>query len=107
MQTDSQTDRGYASFREFYPAYLAEHADRTTRRLHVVGLAIALALLVTAVIGGRWSLLWVLPVVGYGFAWLGHFFFERNRPATFRYPLYSLLGDFAMFRDVLRGRIPF
>ena len=53
------------------------------------------------------ALLWLLPVVGYGFAWVGHFFFEKNRPATFKHPVYSLIGDFVMFRDILTGRIPF
>ncbi|HSN72905.1 MAG TPA: DUF962 domain-containing protein [Steroidobacteraceae bacterium] len=109
MQTGATRPAGaqYTSFREFYPAYLAEHSARTTRRLHVIGLGVALVLLIVAVVAGRWNLLWVLPVVGYGFAWIGHFVFERNRPATFRHPLYSLMGDFALLRDVLRGRIPF
>jgi len=55
----------------------------------------------------RWVFLWLLPVFGYGFAWLGHFAVERNRPATFQHPLYSLIGDFRLFADMLRGRVPF
>jgi len=97
----------YASFREFYPAYLAEHASPICRRLHVVGLALALVLLLAGFMTGRWVLLWAVPVVGYGLAWYGHFVFEKNRPATLRHPWYSLIGDFAMVRDVLSGRIPF
>lgn len=95
----------FASFKEFYPFYLSEHQNPTCRRLHVMGTALLFLILVTAIVTARWRLLWLLPVVGYGFAWIGHFVFEHNRPATFKHPLYSLLGDFAMFRDVLLGRI--
>ncbi|MNE19968.1 hypothetical protein D3C80_1130690 [compost metagenome] len=52
-------------------------------------------------------MLLALPFAGYGFAWVGHFFFEKNRPATFKHPLYSLIGDFAMYRDMLRGKVSF
>jgi hypothetical protein len=100
-------ERRYASFAEFYPYYLGEHANPTCRRLHFVGTTLVIALLLVAIVGSRWSLLWWLPIAGYGFAWAGHFFFEKNRPATFKYPLYSLIGDFAMYRDVLTGRIRF
>jgi hypothetical protein len=97
----------FRSFAEFYPYYLAEHADRTCRRLHFVGTGLVLTLLAFAVVGGNWGLLVAVPLAGYGFAWVGHFYFEKNRPATFTYPLYSLIGDFAMFRDILARRIPF
>jgi len=95
----------YRSFREFYPHYLQEHSQPTTRRLHVVGLICALAVVVAAIWTGRW--LWLLGalVVGYGLAWIGHFVFERNRPATFKHPLYSFLGDLTMFKDVVTGRL--
>lgn len=97
----------FASFREFYPFYLAEHANRTCRRLHVAGSTLAIACVVAlAVTGNGWWLAAGL-VCGYGFAWMGHFFFEHNRPATFRYPLYSLMGDWVMYGQVLSGRIPF
>jgi hypothetical protein len=97
-----------ASFREFYPYYLAEHRDRTCRRLHFVGSSLVLALLALVVLDvfNAWWLL-ALPVIGYGFAWFGHFRFEKNRPATFKYPLYSFMGDWVMFRDMLTGRIRF
>lgn len=95
----------YASFREFYPFYLGEHRNRTSRRLHVSGTLLALALAVAAVVSGRLALLWAVPVAGYLFAWVGHFFFEKNRPATFTHPLYSLRGDFTMMYEVLTGRI--
>lgn len=98
--------REFRSFREFYPYYLSEHSNRTCRRLHFVGTLGLLGVALVAVFTGRLALLWLMPVVGYGCAWIGHFFFEGNRPATFRHPFYSLVGDFAMFRDMLTGRIP-
>ena len=79
----------------------------TCRRLHFVGTALVIATAAYALATGRYGALILLPVLGYGFAWVGHFFFEKNRPATFKYPLYSLLGDFVMFRDILVGKIRF
>ena len=95
----------YRTFKEFYPFYLQEHANSTCRRLHFVGSSIVLLLLAAVLVTGELMLLWLLPVVGYGFAWVGHFFFEHNRPATFKYPLFSLMGDWVMFRDMLTGRV--
>ncbi|MEH6462121.1 DUF962 domain-containing protein [Chitinimonas sp. JJ19] len=97
----------YASFKDFYPYYLGEHQNRTCRRLHFVGSTLVLLLLLAALLRGQAALLWLLPVIGYGFAWAGHFFFEKNRPATFKHPLYSLMGDWVMFWQMLRGQIRF
>jgi hypothetical protein len=98
-------NRRFTSFREFYPFYLSEHGNRSSRRLHFIGSCGVLALLVVAIAQrNAWWLLVALPC-GYGFAWVGHFFFEKNRPATFEYPLYSFAGDWVMFCDILRGRI--
>ena len=99
-------DAEYRSFREFYPAYLAEHSERSTRRLHFLGTLLVIVLVAVAIRtrNPRWLLL--APVFGYGLAWIGHFVFERNRPATFRHPLYSLAGDFVMFKDMITGRLP-
>ncbi|MEL7451396.1 MAG: DUF962 domain-containing protein [Pseudomonadota bacterium] len=95
----------YSSFAEFYPYYLSEHANPTCRRLHFVGSWLVLGVVAAAAaLGNAWLLL-LVPVVGYGFAWLGHFFFEKNRPATFRYPFYSLAGDWVMFWHILTGRV--
>ncbi|MBN9080149.1 MAG: hypothetical protein BGP04_17940 [Rhizobiales bacterium 62-17] len=95
----------FASFREFYPFYLSEHANRTSRRLHFIGSCGVLALIVVAILRGNgWWLLAAL-VCGYGFAWIGHFFFEKNRPATFKHPIYSLMGDWVMFWQVLTGKV--
>ncbi|MDQ3495682.1 MAG: DUF962 domain-containing protein [Pseudomonadota bacterium] len=99
--------RRFSSFREFYPYYLCEHSHRTSRRLHVVGSVGVLSLVGVAIATANgWWLLAAL-LCGYGFAWVGHFFFEKNRPATFQHPLYSFLGDWIMFKDVLSGRIKF
>jgi hypothetical protein len=95
------------TFTEFYPFYLDEHANRTSRRLHFVGSSIGLVLLITAATTGN---AWLIPLSflqGYAFAWVGHFFFEHNRPATFKYPLFSFMGDWRMWWDILRGRIHF
>ena len=95
----------YTTFREFYPYYLSEHADRNCRRMHFVGTSLVLLTLVLALASGHLRWLWLMPLFGYGFAWFGHFAFEKNRPATFRHPFYSLVGDFVMYADVLRGRV--
>lgn len=95
----------FRSFAEFYPYYLGEHSNPTCRRLHFVGTSLVIALLAYTIGSGKWLLLLAVPVFGYGFAWVGHFFFEKNRPATFTHPLYSLAGDFVMFRDILLGKL--
>ncbi|WP_426700283.1 Mpo1-like protein [Rhodanobacter sp. Col0626] len=97
----------YTSFAEFYPFYLSEHRNRSCRRLHFIGSSLVLAVIVLAVLSGRWRWLWLVPVIGYGFAWIGHFAFEKNRPATFQHPFYSLAGDWVMFGQMLRGKIRF
>ncbi|MGR4864802.1 Mpo1-like protein [Caulobacter sp. LARHSG274] len=96
----------YRSFAAFYPFYLTEHRNRASRRLHVVGTCLVIVALVAGVlVDGRFFI--AAPLVGYGFAWVGHFVFEKNRPATFRYPLYSLAGDFRLWFEVVTGRRPF
>ncbi|MBV1775277.1 DUF962 domain-containing protein [Burkholderiaceae bacterium DAT-1] len=94
-------------FSDFLPYYLAEHRNRTCRRLHFIGSTLVLVCLATAIL--RQEAIWLagMPVAGYGFAWIGHFGFEKNRPATFTYPLYSLMGDWVMYAMMLTGRIPF
>jgi len=94
----------FSSFRQFYPYYLSEHADINCRRLHFIGTWLVLVALVLAITVSPWWLL-AMPLAGYGFAWIGHFAFEKNKPATFQYPLYSLAGDWVMFFDILRGRV--
>lgn len=95
----------FKSFRDFYPYYLSEHRNVYCRRLHFVGSGLIILLLAYALWTGQYALLWLLPVVGYGFAWVGHFWFEKNRPATFKQPFYSFASDWVMFADILRGRV--
>ena len=99
--------RAFKSFAEFYPFYLSEHSNRTCRRLHFVGSTLTLVCLAMLVATGKQQYLLYGLLCGYGFAWVGHFGFEKNRPASFKRPLYSFLGDWAMYRDIWRGRIPF
>ncbi len=93
------------TFRDFYPCYLAEHANRVSRRLHFIGTSLALVCVALAIVTGNGWWILVAFVQAYGLAWIGHFFFEHNRPATFRHPLWSLIGDWRMWWEVLRGRV--
>nr|WP_246881715.1 MULTISPECIES: DUF962 domain-containing protein [unclassified Pseudomonas] len=97
----------FNTFADFYPYYLSEHANSTCRRLHFIGTTLVIFILAMTIAKGAWLLLLALPLAGYSFAWVGHFFFEKNRPATFQHPLYSLLGDFVMYRDMILGRVAF
>jgi len=99
--------KDFKTFSEFYPFYLNEHRNLICRRLHFVGSPLVLLVIVYSMYTTRWSLLWLTPIMGYGFAWTGHYFFEKNRPATFIYPFYSFIGDWVMFKDILTGKIRF
>jgi hypothetical protein len=97
----------FRRFADFYPFYLSEHSSRANRRLHFLGtslgvLAIAHSL---STLDFRWLLAGL--VAGYACAWIGHFFVEKNRPATFTYPLYSFMGDWVMWKDILTGKLRF
>ncbi|TKB43527.1 DUF962 domain-containing protein [Thalassotalea mangrovi] len=94
----------YQSFREFYPFYLSQHQNKTCRGLHYIGSLLVIAALAYVLFTGKALYLLALPVLGYGFAWVGHFFFEKNKPATFLYPWYSLVGDWVMLAEFLSGR---
>ncbi|WP_199118559.1 DUF962 domain-containing protein [Pedobacter sp. ASV28] len=97
----------YKSLQEFYPFYLSEHQNFTSRILHFIGTGLVLLALITGVLFHDWRFLAIIPFLGYGFAWIGHFFFEKNKPATFQYPFYSLASDFILFWDLLSGKQPF
>jgi hypothetical protein len=95
----------YQSFAEFYPFYLQEHSHPLCRALHYIGSSLVIFTLCFALFEQQYGFLWLLPVIGYGFAWVGHFFIEKNRPATFQYPLYSFLADWVMLKDFLTGQL--
>jgi hypothetical protein len=97
----------YSTLKEFYPFYLSEHSNSTSRILHFIGTGLVITLVLYLVVSQNWNLIYLLPLVGYGFAWIGHFFFEKNKPATVQYPLYSFCSDFILFKDLLFGRQKF
>ncbi|WP_372528641.1 Mpo1-like protein [Piscinibacter sp.] len=99
--------KSFRSFAEFYPFYLGEHSNRVCRRLHFVGSTLALVCLATAFGRAQPQYLLYGLLCGYGFAWIGHFVFEKNKPASFKRPLYSFMGDWVMYKDIWIGRIPF
>jgi hypothetical protein len=100
-------ERKYTSLKEFYPYYLSEHLNPTCRTLHFVGTALVIASFLTFLITFKWYYFAAIPVLGYGFAWVGHAFFEKNKPATFTYPGYSLASDFIMFWHLMVGKEKF
>jgi hypothetical protein len=95
----------FNSFKEFYPFYLSEHSKTSTKILHVIGSLSVISMIFYAFIYSSTKILYFLPIVGYGFAWIGHFFFEKNRPATFKFPLYSFIGDWVMLKDIFLGKV--
>lgn len=97
--------REHKTFAAFWPFYLREHSRRRTRALHYAGTTLVVFILLFAVLTGRWLLLLAVPLAGYGFAWVAHFAVEKNRPATFTYPLWSLAADFRMWWLWLTGRL--
>jgi len=105
--TASGSAEPYRSFGAFYPFYLSQHIDRSCRRLHFLGTTLGLAGVIAA--AATVNLWWLATgiVAGYALSWAGHFFFEKNKPATFTYPVYSFIGDWAMWRDMLTGRVKF
>lgn len=106
MSSPAATDpRSFTRFADFYPFYLGEHSNRTCRRLHFVGSSLALACLAMLVVTGKPQYFVYGLLCGYGFAWLGHFGFEKNKPASFKRPLYSFMGDWVMYKDIWTGKI--
>ncbi len=91
------------TFAEFWPFYLGEHAAPANRRLHFIGTSLALVQIIYALATQRFWFLLTALLTGYGFAWIGHFLLEKNRPATFTYPLFSFLGDWKMWALMLTG----
>jgi hypothetical protein len=98
-------EKQYKSFKEFYPYYLSEYSAKTNRALHFCGTALLLAVSIFGIVSSNYKWLIAIPFIGYGFAWVGHFFIEKNKPATFTYPLYSLGADFVMFWHMLTRQL--
>jgi hypothetical protein len=110
MTTDTSGARdakSFTTFAEFYPFYLGEHGNRTCRRLHFLGSTLALVCLALLFITGKPQYLLYGLLAGYGCAWIGHFVFEKNKPASFKRPLFSFMGDWVMYKDMWTGKIPF
>ena len=98
-------EKKYTSFKAFYPYYLSEHKSKTNRALHFCGTALLISVFIFGLINQNYKWFIAIPFLGYGFAWFGHFFIEKNKPATFTYPFYSLGADFVMFWHMLAGQI--
>ncbi|ORZ15348.1 hypothetical protein BCR42DRAFT_416913 [Absidia repens] len=98
---------GFKTFDAFYPYYLSEHCHRTNRRLHLIGTSISILVFILAILKKRPKFLLAGLIQGYVWAWVGHFVFEKNKPATFKYPAYSLRGDFKMWAEVISGKRAF
>lgn len=99
--------KNFSSFAEFYPFYLGEHSNRICRRLHFLGSSLGLLCFVLGLYSGQLQFLLLGLLSGYAFAWIGHFGFEKNKPASFKRPLYSFMGDWVMYKDIWTGKIPF
>lgn|SRR5690625_1380625 len=95
----------FQTFEDFWPYYLQEHSTAPNRRLHQIGTTAALSVLGYGILSRRKRLIAAAPIVGYGFAWVGHFILEKNRPATFKYPVYSLMGDLRLTKLMWRGEL--
>ena len=95
----------YQSFSEFYPFYLSEHRNPANRRMHFLGTTVGVVAVVIAILGFNFWWLLAGMLAGYACAWFGHFMYEKNQPATFKYPLYSFIGDWVMYKDILTGKI--
>tara|TARA_B100001146_G_C15875582_1_gene303783 strand:- start:206 stop:514 length:309 start_codon:yes stop_codon:yes gene_type:complete len=99
------SDTKFTSFKEFYPYYLSEHKLPITKLLHIIGSLCSLGFLISMIISKKYQYIPFVFIIGYGFAWISHFAFEKNKPATFKYPLYSFIGDWIMLKDVITRKI--
>lgn len=98
-------ERRFKNLTHFYTFYLAEHSDPRNRRLHFFGCLAVIVIILYSLLAQVWLALVLVPLTGYGLAWIGHFFIEKNKPATFKYPIYSLLADWKMFLEIITGKI--
>ncbi len=95
------------TYKEFYQFYLTQHGNKSCRIMHFVGTTLVLFIMFSAVYLNNFFLWFFVPIVGYGFAWVGHFYLKKNKPAAFKYPFWSLISDFKMFFEILIGKISF
>ena len=93
----------YKSFEDFYPYYISEHDHKYTKLMHFIGTSISIYFLIKFILSFNFLIILYALLSGYGFAWVGHFFIEKNKPATFKYPFYSLIGDYKMYLEILQG----
>ena len=105
VQSDMKTDSRFKNYQEFYCFYLSEHSNNVCRNLHYIGNTTAILVLIYSIYANHLILLWCIPVIGYGFAWVGHFFFEHNKPATFKWPIWSLVSDWLMLFQFITGTL--
>ena len=95
----------YRTYQEFWPFYLREHSKPQTRAIHYIGSIASVVVLIWAVATQNWWWLLAVPVCGYSFAWFSHFFVEKNKPATFQAPVWSLISDYRMCAQFISGQI--
>ncbi|KAL4508664.1 hypothetical protein ABPG73_006050 [Tetrahymena malaccensis] len=105
MKKETKQEKIYTNFQDFYPFYLSQHSNIINRRLHYIGTTISMILFIFSMLLTRYQYLPLVVVSGYAFAWVGHFFFEKNKPATFKYPLMSFMGDFKMWYQITTKQI--
>ena len=94
----------YTTYNDFFPYYLREHSKKNTRIFHYIGTGLGQIILWSSILTQSWLFIPLAFVCGYAFAWVGHFFIEHNKPATFKYPLYSLIADHVMYLEIIRGK---
>ena len=93
----------YKTFKEFYPFYLKEHNNVVNKSLHILGAGLFLIIFLLTLLTQKYRYFILCPIFGYGLAWIGHFVFQKNKPATFKYPFFSFVGDFRMFFETITG----
>ena len=98
-------NKKFKSFKEFYPFYLSEHKKKLTKIFHAIGSVIVIFIILFSIYNSNYKYLYFTPIAGYGFAWISHFCIEKNKPATFKHPLYSFIGDWVMLKDIVTGKI--
>ena len=95
----------FTSFKEFYPYYLSEHKLKINKILHALGSIYGLIFLIFVIFSEQYKLIPIAFLIGYFFAWIGHFIYEKNKPATFKHPLYTFMGDWVMLKDIITRKI--